>query len=93
MDPNEALRLIREAIKRMQAASHADDYTDAASDLADAVQALDEWLTRGGFLPEEWHRNRKPGPWNGPDADMLNSRSEVVCCTGNCSICRAARGE
>jgi hypothetical protein len=27
---------------------------DTASDLADHVRNLDEWLKKGGFLPEQW---------------------------------------
>lgn len=30
-------------------ASHADR-------LADLVEALDDWIAKGGFLPERWHR-------------------------------------
>lgn len=55
MDPNEALRKIREfgRIVRDEDASDAQRY-DAATDLAEHVQALDEWLSRGGFPPEAW---------------------------------------
>lgn len=30
----------------------------AADDLAEAVTALDEWLSHGGFLPREWSAQR-----------------------------------
>jgi hypothetical protein len=30
----------------------------AAHRLAELVQALDEWVGRGGFLPEQWQRGR-----------------------------------
>jgi hypothetical protein len=29
---------------------------DDAVELAELTHALDEWLTKGGFLPTEWHR-------------------------------------
>lgn len=57
MDPTETLRLARHALQRFLAASDgasADDEHAAASDLAEAFSALDEWLSRGGFLPLQW---------------------------------------
>ena len=68
MDPNETLRKIREAARDVRLAldSYAND-TDpltrafalaASSDsLADATEALDEWLSKGGFLPSAWQRS------------------------------------
>ena len=53
MDPDETLRIMLE-----HAALLADD-EDASEDayrLADAVLALDEWITKGGFLPARWTR-------------------------------------
>lgn len=50
MDPNEALRVVREAARRLL-----DEYdAEAAYELAERFVALDEWLTRGGFLPAVW---------------------------------------
>lgn len=46
MDPNETLRAIRALL------TEDDGRTDP--ELADKVRALDEWLTKGGFLPEAW---------------------------------------
>ncbi len=31
---------------------------ERANRLADLVQALDEWLTKGGFLPADWRKGR-----------------------------------
>lgn len=58
MDPNEALKNAREAVRLVRALSDGiveeDVLLDAASDLADAFAALDEWLARGGFKPDAW---------------------------------------
>ena len=43
MDPNETLRMLRRAIERRE--------IDAIEDLFDA---LDIWLSSGGFLPDDW---------------------------------------
>ena len=54
MDPNETLRLIRLTAKQYRvdrngplAAAHADQ-------LVEFIEALDEWLTGGGFPPGDW---------------------------------------
>jgi hypothetical protein len=55
MDPNAALAAIREAITSLQEPT--DDTEDAwnqVDELVDHVVALDEWLTKGGFLPDAW---------------------------------------
>jgi hypothetical protein len=62
MDPNEALRVLREAMAYAQ--RQMDNDTDhpsfcvvsnrTVSDMLDSFTALDEWLTRGGFRPTEW---------------------------------------
>ena len=57
MDPDTALENAREAL-----AVYARRYRDKgtglseADDLADAFEALDGWLSRGGFLPDAWKR-------------------------------------
>lgn len=58
MDPNEALRMLRDAYSRWEDTIGAlsGPAIDAGSDLRDAAVALDEWLSRGGFLPEAWQR-------------------------------------
>lgn len=49
MDPTVTLAKIRELL----AWPHALD-GQSADELVDLVRALDEWITRGGFLPEQW---------------------------------------
>lgn len=50
MDPNEALARMRAAIiefRKMPSSS-------LAVEIADYAAALDQWLTSGGFPPEDW---------------------------------------
>lgn len=62
MDPNANL-----AEQQLLAARilDGDDYVDSgdAVRLAELVQAMDEWIKKGGFLPTEWQASRdtKPG--------------------------------
>jgi hypothetical protein len=50
MDPDVALVDLREARKSFEETGL---YEDAVQ-LANCVQALDEWMTKGGFLPKDW---------------------------------------
>lgn len=57
MDPNEALKQLRAAVKDIlhgEPACCAEHGEMSATDLAEKFEALDEWLTMGGFRPEEW---------------------------------------
>ena len=58
MDPDEALRLAREAAGELLQADDDGNFTDPATtnlgQLIEAFTALDEWLTKGGFLPKDW---------------------------------------
>ena len=60
MDPNEALRYIRkltENIKNTIAEGIAPD-PDSVNELADTWTGLDEWMSKGGFLPKDWAAGR-----------------------------------
>jgi len=48
VDPNATLDLIRDAVQRVQ------DDDGGELELADLVQALDEWLSKGGTPPSAW---------------------------------------
>jgi hypothetical protein len=64
MDPNVSLARLRDAMARLHAheqkpewetnpaalRAHDDDLRDAV----DAFEALDGWLSRDGFLPDDW---------------------------------------
>lgn len=54
MDVDEALRLCREAAQRVRNAETSREAGEAADALADAFEALDGWLSAGGFRPKEW---------------------------------------
>ena len=54
MDPEIVLKRIRQLTRRIL---ESDDYVNTAStayELAEKVQALDEWISKGGLLPEDW---------------------------------------
>jgi hypothetical protein len=54
MNSNEILAVIRSHVERIDAFS----LDSEATVLASAFQALDEHLTNGGTLPEEWMKNQ-----------------------------------
>lgn len=54
MDPNQTLRDLRVALADHRAATSISAADDAAQRLADHTQALDEWLSTGGFPPVAW---------------------------------------
>jgi hypothetical protein len=58
MDPKAALENARNARSRYANAQTEDEAISAATDLAAAFADLDQWLTRGGFLPEAWNLAR-----------------------------------
>jgi hypothetical protein len=60
MDPNANLAEQRRIVTRVIAG----DDSDAAhlARLADLVQALDEWISRGGFLPDAWQEGHDNKP-------------------------------
>lgn len=55
MDPNTALVEMREHAGVCQTAKDgSDEEYDAMVALAEKFEALDEWLSKGGFLPTAW---------------------------------------
>jgi len=50
MDPDATLKMIRELAAEVACRAVDPD----AVELAELVQSLDEWISRGGFLPKEW---------------------------------------
>lgn len=59
MDPNETLRRIR-ILQANYAANPVDGLTpNQVEDLIDLTEALDAWLSKGGFLPQAWMKGRK----------------------------------
>ena len=64
MDPDVALEEWRAAVRRLSEVlanyenSPYDPLTVAAQDLLDRSENLDEWMTKGGFLPAAWNKRR-----------------------------------
>lgn len=62
MDPNVALETMRRLSARLFRTLDAEEGggvdTEDALELAEAAQALDQWLSRGGFLPSDWAKAR-----------------------------------
>jgi BMFP domain-containing protein YqiC len=59
VDPNETLRLVRQACDHAaQAATEEDEDAEIAAlrELRNAFEDLDVWIKRGGFLPAAWTR-------------------------------------
>ena len=57
MDPNIALDKLREMCRRaLDEDSPEDIESDLAEDICEAFEALDQWLSNGGFLPSEWRQ-------------------------------------
>lgn len=57
MDPNATLaEMIRAAadVNRAQPGDSIEGFQEAALRLAEHVEALNEWISRGGFLPDAW---------------------------------------
>lgn len=60
MDPDEALKNAREAVRELIGTEDGGAYNQdaAVSALADAFDALDSWLSKGGFLPQDWQQKK-----------------------------------
>jgi hypothetical protein len=57
MDPNKTLASLRAALEDARAAAEGDSNDaeiEAWQEVGEYVEALDEWLTKGGFLPDDW---------------------------------------
>lgn len=67
MDPNETLERARRAAARIRELQDKDDLTKEEveeheqehENLVEHFEALDGWLSRGGFLPGAWNVRRR----------------------------------
>jgi len=60
MDPDEALRRLREAAARVReeiSKGFGGDPMDDVSTMLDHFEALDGWLSNGGFAPKAWRKD------------------------------------
>jgi hypothetical protein len=56
MDPEQALRDARAACEHWAHGERGDYDLVAFDNLVNAFEALDQWLSNGGFLPRDWQR-------------------------------------
>lgn len=57
MDPDTALRKLRDAVRRLDHSSEGQAQQADVDSAVDHFEALDQWLCRGGFLPHDWQRD------------------------------------
>jgi hypothetical protein len=53
MDPNETLRRLRELARRDS------DHPVYSPEWPELFQALDQWISRGGLLPDAWRKEAR----------------------------------
>lgn len=71
MDPNATLSRIYALMADVKQPDIGVDRLEAATELVDALEDLDAWLKRGGFIPDEW-----------ADAEPVHRPStQDACCT------------
>jgi hypothetical protein len=60
MDPNETIKQLRELAKRVLARADKGEEQDIydSIEIAEKVQALDNWISDGGFLPSVWLKDK-----------------------------------
>lgn len=54
MDPNAALNKLRVSLDAYWKAEADSDEDAIVLDIIEAAEALDEWMSRGGFAPTDW---------------------------------------
>lgn len=77
MDPDQCLKELRELIEKMNSGDARADLEYAGGigqELADKADDLDEWLKKGGFLPQEWAAQR-PGESRKERRNTLNANT------------------
>lgn len=85
MDPNTALANARTAARLILADADADaSHSALADELAEAFEALDGWLSRGGFLPDSW-----TGAASAPAPGLTEDECDCLGGTGHSLSCPA----
>lgn len=56
MDPDKTLESMRENIRIWLGDPDSDAGRQAAAWASEAADSLDQWLSKGGFLPKDWSR-------------------------------------
>lgn len=57
MDPEEVYTHMKQSLLLMNEAESDAAFMSSAADLGAAVEALDSWLSRGGFPPKAWNHH------------------------------------
>jgi hypothetical protein len=78
MDPDVTLTRMLELAGGIE---RGDLWPDEAAELAELIQALDQWIRRGGFLPAPWQasRNALVKPMQEMSVNDLHARLDVLC--------------
>jgi hypothetical protein len=81
MDPNANLLEQKQIARRLANGDYGDDTAeDLGARLAELVLALNMWISRGGFLPEDWqHDDPAPEPM-AKKAEVVNPLIGIQCC-------------
>lgn len=58
MDPNATLATLRELCTELLSGKDGADPSTIGGEIAEAFENLDEWITKGGFLPSDWQGTR-----------------------------------
>lgn len=95
MDPTEALKDVRSLSERVRTT---EQVSDNVGMLIDTVEGLDEWISKGGFLPDQWRNVRRGRPRRvGDGPKVLTGRRHGLRSTYNagcqCEKCTAANRE
>jgi hypothetical protein len=54
MDPNVMLAALRQAMVDFELAGSGENAMEAADRMSEYLEGLDQWLSKGGFLPTAW---------------------------------------
>lgn len=92
MDPTRALTDIRDASRRLE-----DTEDPLVSQLLDDVSGLDDWITKGGYLPDQWRNARRGRPRLEQEGqvrtDVKHGTRTAYNAGCRCADCRAANRE
>lgn len=82
MDPNATLEAMRSLADDIQEEAgkvdaNAELLASYAISLAEYTKAMDEWLTKQGFLPQRWSRNDRVVPSTRERIERLQTQSRL----------------
>lgn len=75
MDPDQCLNEIRDLYEWITTMpTDSPSMADQADELAEKVNALDNWLSHGGALPKEWQTKTPTRRSTVPDSELFGTR-------------------